>query len=82
MSGQMCWLSKAGTESEKLLHLRLQPHQSWMPYTAFPNYSVPDYQIPGGSQGWATYQKLMKAGWTLIPTAQAYQVQRALLNTR
>jgi hypothetical protein len=24
----------------------------------------------------------MKAGWTLIPTAQAYQVQRALLNTR
>lgn len=25
----------------------------------------------GGSKGWATYQKLLKAGWTLVPSARA-----------
>lgn len=73
MSGQMCWLSKLGTENEKILHLRLAAHQPWLPYTACPQYAVPDYPIPGGSKGWATYQKLMQAGWKLVPSAKAYQ---------
>ncbi|MBD2460307.1 hypothetical protein H6G89_04550 [Oscillatoria sp. FACHB-1407] len=72
MSGQMCWLPKLGTDGEKILHLRLQSHDRWMPYTALPAFSVPDYKIRGGSKGWATYQKLMQAGWVLVPTAQAY----------
>lgn len=71
MDGQMCWLSRFGADGEKILHLRLGPNQPWLPYTALPGYAVPDYQVPKGSKGWATYQKLMKAGWTLIPTAQA-----------
>ena len=68
MAGQMCWLSALGGDGEKTLHLRLQAHEPWKPYKAFPQFAVPDYQIPGGSKGWATYQKLFKAGWTLVPS--------------
>ena len=71
MLGQMCWLSQLGGREEKILHLRTSPNQPWQPYTAFSTYAVPDYNIPGGSKGWATYQKLLKVGWTLVPTAQA-----------
>ncbi|HEY9725535.1 MAG TPA: hypothetical protein V6D50_03715 [Chroococcales cyanobacterium] len=71
MFGQMCWLSQLGGGGEKILHLRTSPHQPWQPYTAFSTFAIPDYKIPGGSKGWATYQKLLKAGWTLVPTAQA-----------
>ncbi len=71
MHRKMCWLSASGQDGEKVLHLQTAPHQPWRPYTAFPQYSVPDYKIPGGSKGWATYQKLLKAGWTLVPTAVA-----------
>ncbi len=74
MSGQMCWLAKFGGDGEKILHLRSAPNQPWKPYTACREYAVPDYPIPGGSKGWATYQKLMKAGWTLIPSAQANRI--------
>lgn len=69
----MCWLSKYGTDSEKVLHLQAAPNEPWKPYTAFPQYAVPDYPIPGGSKGWATYQKLMKAGWRLVPSARAQE---------
>lgn len=71
MYRQMCWLSKSGSDSEKILHLQTAPNQPWRPYTAFGQYAVPDYQIPGGSKGWATYQKLLKAGWTLVNSARA-----------
>ena len=66
MLGQMCWLSASGSQGQKILHLRTSPNQPWKPYTAYPLLSVPDYNIPGGSKGWATYQKLLKAKWTLI----------------
>lgn len=69
MSGQMCLLSSLEADKEKILHLRLQPNQPSKPYTSCPEYAVPDYRVPGGSKGWATYQKLLKAGWTLVPTA-------------
>lgn len=68
MQRQMCWLSSFSHGGNKILHLRTAPHQPWQPYTAFPQYSVPDYEIPGGSLGYATYQKLLKAGWALIPS--------------
>jgi hypothetical protein len=71
MSGQMCWLPSLGGDTEKVLHLRNYPNQPWQPYTAFSRYAVPDYRVPGGSKGWATYQKLLKAGWTLVNSAQA-----------
>jgi hypothetical protein len=70
MVRQMCWLALAGTNSEKVLHLRMEPNQPWRPYTAFPQFMVSDYQIPGGSKGWATYQKLRNAGWRLEPSTQ------------
>ena len=71
MAGQMCWLSRHGDDGEKILYLQTQIDRSWRPYTAFPQFAVPDYRVPGGSKGWATYQKLMKAGWTLVPSARA-----------
>lgn len=73
MLRQMCWLSKFGGDGEKMLHLQTASHEPWRPYTAFPQYAVPDYREPGGSKGWATYQKLLKAGWTLIPSARAQE---------
>ncbi|HBB32144.1 MAG TPA: hypothetical protein DDZ80_29760 [Cyanobacteria bacterium UBA8803] len=69
MMQQMCWLSQFGTTDRKILHLRTAPSQPWRPYTAFPQYAVPDYPIPGGSKGWATYQKLRLAGWVLVASA-------------
>ncbi len=73
MIGQMCWLPTLGSNGDKILHLRTTPSQPWRPYTACPEYAVPDYKIAEGSKGWATYQKLMQAKWTLVPTNQAMQ---------
>jgi hypothetical protein len=70
MSGQLCWIAKFGSNGKLTLHLRLQPHHPWKPHTAFPQLCVPDYPMPGGSKGWATSQRLIQAGWTMIPTAQ------------
>lgn len=73
MTGQMCWLPAFGSDGDKILHLRTSPSKPWRPYTAHPEYSVPDYRIPRGSKGWATYQKLLRANWTLIPSALGMQ---------
>lgn len=54
MQRQMCWLSSSSSDGEKVLHLQTAPNQPWRPYTAFREYAVPDYKIPGGSKGWAT----------------------------
>ncbi|NDJ18495.1 hypothetical protein [Myxacorys almedinensis] len=75
MKGQMCWLASFG-DVNKILHLRDAPHQPWKPYTSSV-HRVPDLQIKGASKGWTTYQKLYKAGWTLVPTAQAYSLSSA-----
>ncbi len=71
MTGQLCWIPKFGGNGQLCLHLRTSVHQPWRPHTHFPGLCVPDYRIPGGSPGWATSQKLLQMGWTIIPTAQA-----------
>ena len=73
MSGEMCWLPLFGTDGDKILHLRTHSTQPWQPYTACPLFAVPDYKIPRGTKGWATYQKLMQEKWTLIPSDRALQ---------
>ena len=73
MFKQMCWLPMIGIDGPKVLHLRTAPNQPWRPYTAFPNYAVPDYAIPGGSKGWATYQRLRVQGWNLAPSTPLQQ---------
>jgi hypothetical protein len=75
MTGQLCWIPKLGSNGKLALHLRLESFHPWKPHTAFPGLCIPDYPIPGGSQGWATGQKLLQAGWTIISTKQA---QRSL----
>jgi hypothetical protein len=68
-SGQMCWLRPFGATAHSL-HLRLDASKPWRSYHSFP-LAVPDYRIPGGSKGWATYHVLRQAGWTLISTQEA-----------
>jgi hypothetical protein len=68
MTGQLCWIPSFASKGTLTLHLRLNPHQPWKPHTAFPNLCVPDYPIPGGSKGWATSQRLLQSGWTIVPT--------------
>ncbi|WP_017720382.1 hypothetical protein [Kamptonema formosum] len=77
MLKQMCWLPVMGADGEKVLHLRTAPNQPWRPYNAFPEYAVPDYQIPGGSKGWATYQKLRSAGWDIVPNTPDFHQKSA-----
>jgi hypothetical protein len=72
MIGQMCWLNSFGSE-HKVLHLRLHPNRQWTPYTELA-MSVPDYNIPGGSKGLATYHLLSKAGWELLSTRDAHKL--------
>ncbi len=74
MSGQMCWLAGFATNGEKILHLRLNSYDPWRSYKSFPEYAVPDYNIPRGSKGWATFQQLLKAGWIVIPSDQARNI--------
>ncbi|UBF24746.1 hypothetical protein K9N68_24200 [Kovacikia minuta CCNUW1] len=71
MLKQMAWLPTLGSNGTKILHLRIAAHETWRPYNTLPQFAVPDYPIPGGSKGWATYQKLRSEGWTLIPSDQA-----------
>jgi hypothetical protein len=70
MAGQLCWIPTFASKGKLTLHLRLDPFHPWKPHTAFPNLCVPDYPVPGGSKGWATSQRLLQAGWTIVPTAQ------------
>lgn len=70
MSGQMCWLARFDGNGELILHLRLDPQHPWKPYTQFPHLTVPDYNIPGASKGFATSQRLLSAGWVLLPVAK------------
>lgn len=72
MNKQMCWKFSNDNEN-KILHLRENESNPWRPYTAFPQYAAPDYRIEGGSKGWATYQKLLKSGWTLIDSDRAHK---------
>lgn len=71
MLREMCWLSPLGTNSAKILHLRTSSGDPWRPYTAFPQFCVPDHNVPGGSKGWATYQKLLRSGWTIVSSDAA-----------
>ncbi|MEH1786909.1 MAG: hypothetical protein V7L23_15355 [Nostoc sp.] len=66
---QMTWISSNREDGAKILHLRIG-NNAWKPYSATP-HAVPDYKISGGSKGWATYQELSKAGWTLVDSETA-----------
>ncbi len=65
---QMCWLSPDGLENgTKILHLKIGDG-AWKPYTSFPQLAVADYKVSGGSKGFATFQKLLNAGWEVVPS--------------
>ena len=70
MVGQLCWLPKIQEGEDKILHLWMQLDQPWCPYTTCSQFEVPDYPIPGGSSGWATYQNLIQTGWTLVTNTE------------
>jgi len=64
---EMCWMSNE-PNGTKILYLRLDNRSQWLPYTSFPQYKVPDYDVPKGSRGYATFQTLLKKGWKLVPS--------------
>lgn len=63
--GRMCWMPQFSSGGKNILHLYVG--ERWVPYTAAPQYSEPDYTVPSGSLGYATMQKLLKAGWEIVP---------------
>ena len=65
---QMSWLPQNKEDDRKILHLRTAPDRPWQPYTAFPEYAVPDIPVAGASQGYATFQKLIRQGWQVVAT--------------
>lgn len=65
MAGRLCWVSPSGEDATKILYLQSAIGQPWKPYTSYPGLTTADYQIPGGSRGYATFQKLLKAGWCI-----------------
>lgn len=71
MLKEMCWLPTRNSQGTKILHLRTDLRAGWRPYNCFSEYAVPDYPVPGGSKGYATYQKLRNQNWELIPSPQA-----------
>ena len=75
--GQMAWLYGRSSEF-RILHLNVRD-SGWRSYANFPQYAAPDYEIKGGSNGWATYQKLKLAGWELIETAVAENMRKSAL---
>lgn len=70
MLKQMAWLPSGDVGSAKILHLRTESTQPWQPYSAFSEYAVTDYDIEGVSKGFATFQKLFREGWLLVPSDQ------------
>ena len=60
--GQMTW--KPPGLSDVFLHLRLRDVDPWQPYTAFPQYRIPD--PPGFSEGYATFLALLKQDWQAL----------------
>jgi hypothetical protein len=82
MAGQMCWLPRFGQDGQLVLHLRFEPHQPWAIHTSVPGVTVPDYNVPRGSKGWATCQHLLAKGWTVVPTSQARNVAPAYAQRR
>lgn len=75
--GRMAWLYGRSLKF-RILHLNVNG-SGWRSYTHFPQYAAPDYEIKGGSKGWATYQKLRDAGWELVETAVAENMRESAL---
>lgn len=64
---EMCWLPSPIAGEGLILYLK-PSGRMWRPYNTYREFAVPDYPIPGGSKGWATYQKLTRSHWVLLPT--------------
>lgn len=56
-------------ESNGRLVLYVNDNGSWVRYNKH-NLAVPDHKIESGSLGYATMQKLLKLGYSYVPTLQ------------
>jgi hypothetical protein len=63
--GQMTWKPEGATEAG-ILHLRHHPSEEWRPYTAFPEYIIPNPAKFEFSDGYATFLALLKKQWQLL----------------
>lgn len=75
----MAWLPISGTDptSQKVLHLKLNDSDKWMPYNApqFNRLRQPDTAIPTShgtpSKGYRTAQILLQNGWKYVQSLEA-----------
>jgi hypothetical protein len=72
MTGQMRWLPTFTSDGELVLHLRMSSNQAWSLYTSFPEYTVPEHKIREGSKGYATFQSLLRAGWSTVASPKSH----------
>ena len=71
---EMAWLEPRSAnlptlmEGSKILHLGIYENgrRIWKPYWDFPQFAIIPEPIEAMSKGYATMQKLLTAGWTLI----------------
>jgi hypothetical protein len=59
--GQMLWKLEG---ADRVLHLRHNSSEPWLPYETFPQYVLPDPE--GFSKGIATFINLLKKDWIAI----------------
>lgn len=63
VNGQMTWRPNGATSTD-ILYLRLDPSESWRPYTDFPEYAQHD--PPSFSKGYTTFIRLLKQNWQAV----------------
>lgn len=64
---EMQWRSLSGTDKDEKILFINDSKFGWVPYYKS-SLKVPDYNIPGGSKGYSTMQRLLKLGYTIIPS--------------
>lgn len=68
MNGQIAWLRDGCNSFEKVLHWRNHPNSPWCHYLDHVE-ALPELDGSTGSQGWATFQKLLSLGYKLVPNS-------------
>jgi hypothetical protein len=64
--GYLSWRPVHGAENTKELYISKTVDGPWEHYSKHP-LKVADYNIPNGSKGYATMQRLLKNGWVMLP---------------
>ena len=62
MAGLMAWKAPGANPGMKILHLKREIYEPWLPYTSFP-FLIPQDVRSLDRHGFASAQYLLEAGW-------------------